>query len=268
MERLLVNKLVQEMIQEFSKLEEVEGIMLAGSMAANTNDEHSDYDIYIYASKEIPVESRKLITDKYCSFMGLNNQYWETEDDGFMKEGNIPVELIYRDLNWIEGVLNSLLMDFRGSIGYSTCFWANFMSSIILYDKEGKLASLQEKYRILYPVQLKKDIIKKNYPLLKQEMFSYYHQIEKALLRQDLISVNHRIAALFASYFDIIFAYNEMAHPGEKKLLRIIKENNLKVPENMEENINNILKYSGCCSENLLPEIDRLVVELDCLLHS
>ena len=30
-----------------------------------------------------------------------------------------------------------------------------------------------------FPEELKKNIIRKNYPLLKDEMFSYYNQIKK-----------------------------------------------------------------------------------------
>ena len=263
-----INENVMSMVNDFSKLEEVDGILLAGSHATKTNDKDSDYDIYIYTSKEIPLEKRKVITDKYCSYMELNNTFWETEDDGFLKEGNIPVEIIYRDLDWIDGLLNRTLVKCEADAGYTTCFWANFVNSIILYDKNGDLNKLQQKYKISYPYELKKNIIKKNYPLLKLQMPSYYYQIEKALKRNDFISVNHRVAAFFASYFDIIFAINEMPHPGEKKILKIIKDNNLKAPTDMEINVNNILKYAASNDKAILLEIDLLIDKLDILLKN
>ncbi|MCB2294986.1 DUF4037 domain-containing protein [Clostridium algoriphilum] len=263
-----INANVRSLVNDFSKLKEVDGILLSGSHATKTNDKDSDYDIYIYNSKEIPLETRKIITDKYCSYMELNNTFWETEDDGFLKEGNIPVEIIYRDLAWIDGLLNRILVKCEADIGYTTCFWANFINSIILYDKNGDLDKLQKKYKIGYPYELKQNIIKKNYPLLKLQMPSYYYQIEKALNRDDFISVNHRVAALFASYFDIIFAVNEMLHPGEKKILKIIKDNNLKVQTDMEINVNNILKYTASNNVAILLEIDLLIGKLDILLKN
>lgn len=263
-----INGNVMKMVNDFSKLEGVEGILLAGSHATKTNDKDSDYDIYIYTTKEIPVEKRKVITDKYCSYMELNNTFWETEDDGFLKEGNIPVEIIYRDLAWIDGLLDRTLVKCEADAGYTTCFWSNFVNSIILYDKNGNLNKLQDKYKISYPYELKKNIVKKNYPLLKLQMPSYYYQIEKALKRDDFISVNHRVAVLFASYFDIIFAVNEIAHPGEKKILKIMQDNNLKVPTHMEINVNNILKYAASNDLAILLEIDALIGNLDTLLKN
>lgn len=255
-----------EMMNEFSNIEEVKGITLAGSYATKTNDADSDYDIYVYSSKEIPLEKRKIITDKFCSYMELNNTFWETEDDGILKESNIPIEIIYRDLEWISGALNRTLIDQQADIGYTTCLWNNFINSIIIYDKDDELKKLQDKYRINYPKILKNNIIKKNYPLLKKQMPAYYHQIEKALKRNDIISINHRVAAFFASYFDIIFAINEIPHPGEKKILKVIKDNNLKVPNEMETNIKNIFKYSAISSKDILAEIDKIIENLDVLL--
>ncbi|MEG2739433.1 nucleotidyltransferase domain-containing protein [Clostridium sp.] len=257
---------LKDMIRDFSELDEVLGILLAGSHATKTNDENSDYDIYIYLENEISVEKRKEITSKYCSYMESNNTFWETEDDGILKDSNIPVEIIYREIKWIEDSLNRTLVKCEADIGYTTCFWSNFINSIILYDKNGCLNELQQKYKIKYPQKLKENIIKKNYPLLKLQMPAYYYQIEKALKRDDFISVNHRVAALLASYFDIIFAINDMAHPGEKKIIKIIKDNRLKVPNNMDKNINNILSYSAKGNLSILSEMDMLIENLDMML--
>ena len=131
------------------------------------------------------------------------------------------------------------------------------------YDKEGKLKEIQDSCNVEYPKKLKENIIKKNYPLLNKQMPAYYFQIEKAIKRNDIVSVNHRVAALLASYFDIIFAVNEMPHPGEKKLIKIIKDKNLTIPFEMEKNISNILKYSAEDNENILSEIEILVENLD-----
>ena len=62
--------------------------------------------------------------------------------------------------------------------------------------------------------------------LLKDKPFaSYYEQIKKALMRNDIVSVNHRITAFLASYFDIIFATNKLLHPGEKRLIKYAQDN-------------------------------------------
>lgn len=254
---------LEKIISKFSKLENVEGILLAGSKAVNTDDKNSDYDVYVYASEEISLEYRKNIYDKYCSYMELNNTFWETEDDGILKEDNIAVEIIYRSLDWIQNSLNRTIVKCEADVGYTTCFWYNVKNSIILYDKDGKLKEIQNSCNVEYPEKLKENIIKKNYPLLNKQMPAYYFQIEKAIKRNDIISINHRVAALLASYFDIIFAANKFLHPGEKKLIKIIKDNRLDIPNNMEENINNILKYSAEDNGKLLNEINVLVDNLD-----
>lgn len=262
-----INKNVSKLIEKFSKLDEVEGILLAGSHALGTNDSNSDYDLYIYVSDFIDVSKRKEICDEFFEYIELNNTFWETEDDGFLKDRHIPVEIIYREISWITENLDRVLFEFKADAGYTTCFWSNFINSIILYDKNGRLKELQNKYKISYPKELKENILKKNYALLKKQMPAYYHQIEKALKRDDLISVNHRVAAFFASYFDIIFAINEFPHPGEKKILKIIRDNKLKVPNDMEKTVLNILKYSASSDDKILEQINLLIHDLDELLN-
>lgn len=84
---------------------------------------------------------------------------------------------------------------------------------------------------------------------------SYYEQIKKALTRNDFVSVNHRISAFLASYFDVIFALNETLHPGEKRLMNYAKENCKILPVNFEENINKLLKETDTNTLKILENI-------------
>ena len=46
------HEILTEMIEHYKKLKEVESIGLGGSSTANTADNKSDYDIYIYGKSE------------------------------------------------------------------------------------------------------------------------------------------------------------------------------------------------------------------------
>ncbi|PSW05763.1 DUF4037 domain-containing protein [Photobacterium lipolyticum] len=253
------------MMRSLSLLPEVEAILLAGSRAINTNDHLSDYDVYVYVTAEIPLAVRKAIADKYCSYMEVNNQYWETEDDGVLNDGT-EIELIYRDLDWLDGELERTLFQHQASTGYTTCFWSNLINSEILYDPKGKAKTLQEKFAIHYPAELKNNIITKNYPLLSQKMPAYRKQIQKALKRGDVISINHRIAEFLASYFDILFAVNEYPHPGEKRLIDIAKSKCQKLPVSFEQNMSNLIKHVGTCNDDILVVIDQTINNLNAVL--
>ena len=80
--------------------------------------------------------------------------------------------------------------------------------------------------------------------LMYQKPFaSYYEQIEKAIKRNDIISINHRISAFLASYFDVIFAINELLHPGEKRLINFAKCNCKRLPADFEKKIMDLLTF-------------------------
>jgi predicted nucleotidyltransferase len=256
----------QDLVRDFSQCQEVEAILLAGSRAVNAADEHSDYDLYVYVEQAIPVATRQAITEKYCSYMELNNQFWETEDDGVLRD-DVPIDIIYRSFDWLDAELERVLFKHQAGTGYTTCFWSNLLNSEILYDRDGRAQQLREKYRIPYPPELQKNIIRKNYPLLMQQMPAYYFQIKKALQRNDQISVNHRMAEFLASYFDILFTVNEYPHPGEKKLLDIAERECRKLPEHFCPNLTNLICFVGTGDQRILPEIEDTVKNLDALLQ-
>lgn len=235
--------ILKEIAQEYSKIDSVYAVVLAGSRTAMQSDENSDYDIYVYTNKEISIEFRTELAKKYANDYEINNQYFETGDEWTLKDGKTCFDFMLRCPNWISDTVENIWVKHHASLGYTTCFMHNIISSKILYDKNDWFLNLQNKLKTPYPVGLKNNIIKKNLPLLKDKPNgSYLAQIELAVKREDAVSVNHRISAFLASYFDIIMAVNEKFHPGEKRLLSFSKKNCSKLPEDFEENLLTLLK--------------------------
>lgn len=255
--------ILEELIKDFKNMKEVAAISFAGSSTSKRNDSLSDIDIDIFTYSDISVELREKIISKYAEYKEVGNDYWGQGDEFILKNKNIPIDIAYFGISWIEDIVNNILANYNASVGYSTCFWYNIKNSDIIFDREGRFAKLKEISNCKYPVKLKKNIIEKNYPLLKNNISSYYNQISKAISRSDINSINHRLAGFMASYFDIIFAINEIPHPGEKRLINIIKNTCTKIPKNFEEDINNILKSAGNLDNELLVKLDSLIDNLD-----
>ena len=262
---MIQDEQLQNVVCRLAELPAIEAVVLAGSYATQTTDHHSDYDVYVYSTAPISVELRKQALAGLYSYMEFNNQYWETEDDGVLLNGK-EIELIYRDLHWLENTLKRTVVNCQSETGYSTCFWSNVVNSIVLFDRHHQFTRLQHQYDVAYPIQLQRNIIDKNRALLRGKIPSYFGQIEKALLRHDLVSVNHRIAAFLASYFDILFAVNQLKHPGEKKILPLLKQQAALLPDKMEAQITEILALSASGSGELLSVLNTLIETLDQLL--
>lgn len=247
---------------EFSALPEVEAIALGGSRAGEEYDEKSDYDLYIYCTG-IPYEStRKRILEKCCRYMEIGNSFWEPEDDCTLKNG-IDIDILYRNMEDFSQTIHSVVEEYIAYNGYTTCMWHNLLHSRILYDEYGKLANLQGKYRIPYPDGLRDNIINKNLRLLTGNLPSYDAQIKKAVIRKDMVSVNHRTAAFLESYFDIIFALNKLTHPGEKRMVQYAKEQAEILPANFEENLNKLFQDLFVDSVKAVQTLGEMITELE-----
>ena len=162
-----------------------------------------------------------------------------------------------------KNMVSSVVDDYVAWNGYTTCMWHNLITSKIIYDKSGKLKELQTKYQIPYPKKLKENIIAKNMNLLSGMLPSFDAQIEKAETREDFVSVNHRVTEFLASYFDIIFALNEMTHPGEKRMQSICSAECRVLPNNFDENLNRL--FAMMFRENISGVIDEIVAEVKAL---
>ena len=192
----------------------------------------------------------------------LENQFWEVEDNCTLSD-EIDIDIIYRNINDFENNIENVVEKHQASNGYTTCFWHNLKNSKVLYDPHKEFHNLQERFEVPFPKELKENIISKNFRLLTGNLPSYDKQIIKAFDRGDFVSVNHRIAAFIESYFDIIFAINELIHPGEKRMIQYAKEHSKILPKDFEENMNELLNSMGSTLEHVENNLKNIIKNLE-----
>ena len=234
--------LLRKILQEFQDFPQVKAIAIGGSGANKTSDNLSDIDIYIFTEKDIAVEERENIIKKYSSKYEAGGEYFGAGDEFFVNDLNRQLDVMYWNVNWFQNIIDNVWFKHYPSNGYTTAFLFTLKNFEIIFDRDNWLLNLQNSIKTKYPEELKQNIIKRNMMLMKDKPFaSYYEQIEKGLNRKDIVSVNHRIAAFLASYFNVIFAVNELLHPGEKRLIKYALNNCKILPSDFEENINKLL---------------------------
>lgn len=86
--------------------------------------------------------------------------------------------------------------------------------------------------------------------------------------RRDAVSVNHRIAALLASYFDILFALNRVLHPGEKRIVALAQDACTLLPTSMAEDVTGVVAASGRARGAVVSRLERLLDRLDEVLEN
>ena len=116
--------MINNLLKELSEINEVEAIAIGGSRSTNTYDEKSDYDIYLYCNGKIDIKLRKTILSKYCSYMEIDNCFWESEDNCTLNNG-IDIDILYRNLNDFCDDIKSVVENFQPRNGYTTCMWHN-----------------------------------------------------------------------------------------------------------------------------------------------
>ena len=249
----------ERVAREFASLPQVEAVSLAGSRISEYADAESDVDLYVYVTEDIPLEERARIAAG-SPHAEIGNATWEPGDEWIDAATGTPVDVMFRYVRWIEEQLDRVLVRHQASPGYSTCFWYNLLHSQALFDRKGWFAALQTRAKVSYPPELRKAIIAKNFPLLRRNQSSYLHQIELALKRNDPVSVNHRVAALLAGYFDVLFALNELPHPGEKRILEHAQVSCKRLPAGMEEQVRELVGNPG---GDVAKQVNALVDELE-----
>ena len=265
-------QLAKQIADLFALLPQVEAIALAGSRGSGSgvSDGASDIDLYVYTRSEIPLEDRISIVESTggASRSNLNLNYWGPGDEWLNAPTGIEIDIVYFDAAWMEHQILRVVNSHQASLGYTTCFWRTIQQSIVFFDPRDWFATLQQRCQVEYPESLRQNIVTLNHPVLRNIIPSYACQIEKAVKRGDLVSINHRLAALFASYFDILFAVNRLLHPGEKRMLEFAVSNCNLLPVNMESDINSILLLNTKDISDVPSRVTRLLDHLDQMLEN
>lgn len=257
--------MIQNLFAAIAALPQVEAIALGGSRAGNAYDEKSDYDVYLYCTAPVPEDVRRELLEKYCSYMEIGNQFWETEDNCTLLNG-IDIDILYRNLDDFTADIASVAEQHQARNGYTTCMWHNLLTCKILCDKNGRLAAARKRFDIPYPTQLKKNIIGRNLKLLSGTLPAYDGQIRKAASRGDSVSICHRTAAFMESYFDILWALNGKTHPGEKRLINLCRQHCAILPRNFEENLDILYSHLFTQPQEIPKDLQRIIEELTKIL--
>jgi hypothetical protein len=261
-----IHALAQRVALRHAELPQVEAVALGGSRASEAPDANSDIDLYVYYHEPISLEVRRQIAAP-ATGAEIGNDFWEPGDEWTDAETGVRVDVMFRHVEWIRERLDVVLNQHRASVGYSTCFWYNILNSQILFDRQGWFMALQRTAKRPYPRELKRAVIAKNFPILRRNMSSYVHQIELAIARGDLISVNHRVTALLASYFDILFAVNEQPHPGEKRLAQFATRLCPRLPGNFPRAMDEVLTTLPGGDRQIIDKTNALLDGLESLLR-
>ncbi|MEF2889768.1 MAG: DUF4037 domain-containing protein [Turicibacter sanguinis] len=262
-----LNEILHRLVADYSELGEVVGLTMAGSKAASLQDDLSDINLDVYLVNPLTEEKRRQIILKYATKIEMNYPSFVTGDHFLLSDFPVEITVSFIILSELEQELYDVMERHVAKVGYTTCFIRNFMDSTILFDKGGRLKALYEKYATTYPKQLKENIIDLNFPLLKDSFSSYYHQLEQAIIRQDTLSIPPRVSKFLASYFDIIFAINEVYHPGEKRLIQIMEDSCDIYPTNLNEKVKQLMGYAAQGDIQFLDIMDEMIRGLEEVLN-
>ncbi len=239
---------------------------LAGSRATGLATNDSDFDVYVYTETQLSNQQRLEIGRRLDPSAKLIDA-WGPSMEWDDPIAGARIDTVFFDATWIESQLDKVLLRHEASLGYSTCFWHTLCVSEQLYDPTGWLAGLQQRASSTYPERLRQNILMLNTSALQGSQSSYREQIAKALARNDWVSVNHRLAALLASVFDIVFAFNRQTHPGEKRLLEHIEQSRAVLPDNFRGLVLALAHPSDRDATSILATVDALIAAITRLIE-
>lgn len=257
-----VNMIVYQLVNEYKGFSEVLSIILTGSGVRDKKNFFYDIDIDVILKDNIDINTRKKILKKFSDSIEIINGKYGEKDVFILRNSSTEIEVSYYTLDRLKNNLFDVIDNYKASEGYTTCLWKEVSGAFIAYDKENTFRNLQNKYRVDYPEKLKLNIVDKNYYLLRDSKLSYYKQIDNAINSGDLIKASQKIRKFLDSYFDVIFAVNEIPHPGAKRLIAVIDSKCKKKPRLLTTGVSILQENMYTYDKSILQSINDMVDDL------
>ena len=215
----------------------------------------SDIDLYVYKEDEIPLPDRERIASENSTKAEMANRFWEEGDEWLARKPAVKVDVMFRDSGTGTGSA-------RSPTRLHDLLLIQCPNLQVAFRPRRLVGALKARVTQPYPDGLRDAILAKNHPVLRNTLSSCFRQIAAAAQRGDYVSLNHRVSALLASYFDILFAVNRMAHPGEKRLVRFFQERCPLKPGGFSKEVSSLLEGVSNGGKGV---VDRVVVLLGSL---
>jgi hypothetical protein len=260
-----VGRLVDRLVAAYSPLPEVRAIGLAGSQATGRADPSSDIDLYVFVDAVIPDERRLAVIRGFAPpAADLRLVLASPSGDEFHHgPSGLEIDAMFWDPTWFSDRLDAVTVRHEAALGYTTCLWFTARNLRPLHDRDGWLAGLGARAAVPYPDELRRRVVRLNTDVLRRTQSSYRHQLEKALARDDAVSLNHRTAVLVASVMDVVFAANRALHPGEKRLLDLVEEGGLRHPAGLRAAVDAVVACAAADRPGLLAAVDGLAAMVE-----
>lgn len=252
---------IAPILAEYAALPQVRAVGLGGSTASSMDDPASDLDVYLFTNQPVPLAIRRDIASAHDDRAEIGNRWWG-DDDAWICAGR-RVDVMFWAIDWWNDALRRVIERHEPSTGYTTSFWFTTSHLQVVHDDNGWMRSMKTLAASPYPEALRTNIIRHNLPLLRTTAASFRHQIGRALQRDDPVSVNHRVAAFLASWWDALFAACRVLHPGEKRLIGWMHRYEVPHARKLEAVLRDALREAGTMDPHLLDSLDALSNALD-----
>jgi len=248
---------INKVTLEYSKLDDILGIVVGGSVARGLADNGSDIEMYVYCNTQIPSEGNveKLMNNLGSRMTRSSDLIWQHEIWGphtFFAIDDVYFELGYRVFPRVESKVRKYLKgediyshhtkEADTPFGHYTSGIAScIVSSKILCEDESEELSSFKKELEEFPRDLKRRLIN-----------SYFNEADKMLHvklrssshRNDDLAFNAQLASIIRSLNICLFALNDTHFPGDKWNFNIIKQFRLK-PSDYESVLETVLNGSN-----------------------